>query len=131
MENKFLSAECGGLSIIIAPTDGLIREYHERNVAMHAHMNFEIHVLYEGSARIETESGFYTLIAGDAAVISPNIYHTIVNTTKAFHLVTMNFSLYQQSRAKRFSEFSEYLQYLYSSDVMVLRDSEKLCQLFF
>ncbi len=130
MENKFLSAECGGLSIIIASADDAMREFRERNVAMHAHMNFEIHVLYEGSARIETESGFYTLLAGDAAVISPNVYHSSVNTTRAFRLVTMNFSLYQQARAKRFSEFSECLRYLYSSDVVVLHDSKNIFRLF-
>lgn len=74
--SDFATGELNGVGITINTPSG-IRTWAVRNVAMHAHLTFEMHTLLEGIARIETQKGSYLLNSGEAVLIPPNIYHKI------------------------------------------------------
>ena len=91
---KFSYAEIGSVGVILEKAELRI----QRNVAMHMHMTYELHVLLAGEACIVTEQGEYMLETGDVALIAPHVYHTITNVTEQFQLYSISFQLYRTSR---------------------------------
>ena len=94
--SDFATGELNGVGITINTPSG-IRTWAVRNVAMHAHLTFEMHTLLEGIARIETQKGSYLLNSGEAVLIPPNIYHKISNVTEHFRLQSFGLQLYKSS----------------------------------
>lgn len=117
-ESECLSAECDGLKITIVAIPN--KAFSSRNIAMHMHMNYEIHVLYQGSARIETEKSTYFLNPGEVALICPNVYHSVYNESENFSLVSMNFTLYRSRQDHNYYEFENILRNLATEEVIIL-----------
>ena len=92
--NQYATAEIGCMGIMIEPMRSA-HPYFERNTAMHMHMTYELHLLYDGDAHITTENGVYDLHAGEIALIPPHVYHAIHNVTQRFQLISISVQLYK------------------------------------
>lgn len=128
MKENFVFIELdNSISIAFNVSKQLI-PYTQRNIAMHEHNGFELHILFSGTAQIETTTASYTLNEKDIALIPPNVYHSITNKTDSFELYCLAFFLFSHPKGKT-SDFVRVLQSYPANDIIILERTEDIFQL--
>lgn len=102
--HEAFSAEVCGMGIRFDCLDRIMLRT-ERNIPMHLHMIYEMHVLLNGEAQIISNENSHLLKKGEIALIPPKVYHSISNVTPQFQLVSLSFQLYPISKPKCQEEF--------------------------
>lgn len=81
-------------------------EHHLRTAwepTRHSNGSFELHIVLEGTGRIELEEQIVELHAGQALIIPPNTFHTCCSITTPFLRLTASFLLTDPTQMTRFA----------------------------
>ncbi len=96
-QNSVLSVDLGNIRIKIT-LKGIWTLEHKAKALMHSHAAFEVHILLGGCAELETEDKRIVLTAGDAVLVSPDVFHKFSKEEKGTAISSISFSL---SRTKK------------------------------
>ena len=110
----------GDGSLILQTTADQYTHKHVWDTQRHCHAGYELHILLEGSCRVEVEDTEYTLRTGDALLILPGQYHQPLQVSKDFTRYNISFTPDAQLLRRLRLGIAESLQFTADATVLSL-----------
>ena len=117
-KNSIITCSLGNITISVA-LQGFLQSFFKSDSLIHAHANYEFHILLRGHAQFETDEKTIVLMQNDAVVLFPNVFHRFSSQSKDSAILSFSFSVSENTRktenqyySRIFSSQSEPLDFL-------------------